>query len=74
MLIRLQLLELGESFSFFFFIPPGEEFRSAFARTLLTRTMVPGGSCVIDDHAYQVRNSDGAVVAFGSWLEMPPHE
>ena len=74
MLVRVQLIELGESFPLFFFLRPGEEFRSAFARTLLARTMVPGGSCVIDNHAYQVRNSDGVVVVFGSWLEIPPNE
>jgi len=74
MLIRVQLWEGGEAIPFFFFIRPGEQFRSAFSRTLLARTMVPGGSCVIDDHAYQIRNSDGMVVAFGSWLEVSPHE
>jgi len=74
MLIRVQLLELGESLPFFFFIRPGEQFRSAFSRTLLARTMVAGGSCVIDDHAYQVKDSAGVVVAFGSWLEVSSHE
>jgi hypothetical protein len=50
----------------------GEEFRSAFARTMLARPMGPGGSFVIDNHDYQVRNSDGGL--FGSWLEIPSHE